>query len=196
MNYKEQTKKAYNLNSQEYIKKYKNNSNFERREEFQLFIDNLKGDKILDVGCGPGFHTQYFNSQGLGCLGIDNSEEMISYAKSNDINVELMDIENLTFEKNSFDGIWCVSSFFHIEKELVPKIINSFFNILAKNGIIYFSLKEGNGEEIDKDGRYFAYYQKEEFLDLIGNKFELVWEKEELVTGVNNIGLLLMKNYK
>ena len=192
MEYKESTKNAYNLNSEEYIKKYKKNSNFDKREEFSTFIKNLNGRKILDVGCGPGFHTEYFNSKGLDCLGIDNSKEMVKYAKKNKINVELMDMENLDFKNNTFDAIWCVSSLLHLPKKNIPEIINSFYELLSNKGTLYVSLKEGNKEEFDTKSRFFSYFEKNDFLDLF-SKFEVLWILEKEIDGFNNIGVLFKK---
>jgi 2-polyprenyl-3-methyl-5-hydroxy-6-metoxy-1,4-benzoquinol methylase len=48
-------------------------------------VGQLKGKFILDVGCGSGYWTRFFQSRGAECVGIDRSPEQIKLAKSLDV---------------------------------------------------------------------------------------------------------------
>ncbi len=52
-----------------------------------LFLAQLKQplvkQKILDTGCGPGHHSNFFSEQGCEVEGIDASYEMIRIANKN-----------------------------------------------------------------------------------------------------------------
>ena len=51
-------------------------------EQRNRFVATLwKGARIIDVGCGPGHDSAFFNSLGFDTLGIDVSPKMIEAAK-------------------------------------------------------------------------------------------------------------------
>ena len=67
--------------------------------------------KILDVGTGPGFFACILSELGHDVTGIDASEGMLSHAADNakklgvEPNLVKMDVNELTFEDDSFDAI-------------------------------------------------------------------------------------------
>lgn len=44
-------------------------------------FEHFNGEKLLDIGCGYGFYTDYFRSIGANAIGIDGSEKMIEIAR-------------------------------------------------------------------------------------------------------------------
>lgn len=177
--YKEETIKSYNKNARELAEKFKNLMDLNKRKEFQQFLDLLQGKKILDLGCGSGDHSLWFSQKGLDVKAIDISEEMIKLCKEKGVNAEVMDIEDLKFKDESFDGIWAVTSLLHIPKAKIPVVINKLSNILKSKGILHVCVKEGKGEGLikDKDSdsqRFFSYWEKEELLNLFKERFELI----------------------
>jgi ubiquinone/menaquinone biosynthesis C-methylase UbiE len=56
------------------------NKYLERPTMLEL-VGCVKGKKVLDVGCGSGWHTKYFLDQGADVVAIDISPEMIKRAK-------------------------------------------------------------------------------------------------------------------
>jgi len=75
----------------------------------RLFPDFM-GKRVLDIGCGYGWHTAYAAEQGAShVLGIDISERMIEAArqKNNYPNIQylLVAMEDLDFDIGSFDVV-------------------------------------------------------------------------------------------
>ena len=75
------------FNSPYYHILYKNRN----EKEAQIFIDNLlyhlqipEKSKLLDVACGKGRHSIYFNKKGIDVTGIDLSVNNINTAKENE----------------------------------------------------------------------------------------------------------------
>jgi len=74
-------------------------------------IDNLKGKKVLDVGCGIGQYSVFFALHGADLYGIDISEVGISTAKmiaiennvADSCHFEVKDFSNSGFQDNFFD---------------------------------------------------------------------------------------------
>ncbi|NQZ84733.1 MAG: class I SAM-dependent methyltransferase [Nanoarchaeales archaeon] len=183
MDYLESTKKAYNSNATQYIEKFKLFLDYDTYFEIQNFIKLLKGKNILDIGCGPGFQTKYLTEKGFNTTGIDNSEEMIKQGREiyKNSNIKLLELKNINKLNQTFDGIWAEAVLFHISKQDFKDTINNFNKLLNKEGLLYFSLKQGSEELILEDGRFFAYYKKEEILNSLNSKFELLNYRENKV---------------
>ncbi len=176
--YKGETINSYNLNVLEFSRKYKSMADFKGRPEFERFLSLLQGRKVLDAGSGPGDHAKYFESQGLEVTCIDLSEKMIKICKDQGLDARLMDLEEMDFENNYFDGIWMVTSLIHIKKENVPKVIAKTYDMLKEKGVFHVSVKEGEGERFENDDpitrRFFSYWKEEEFLEITKEKFSPV----------------------
>lgn len=152
--YKKLTIDSYNKTAEEY---YRIVTSFEVLPELEEFMSLLNSkDKILDLGCGPGHHSRIFSEYGFNVTGVDLSKEMINIAKKEvpAVEFQVMDILKLKFKKCSFNGVWASASLLHIQKELLPKVLDKIYNLLCEKGIFYLSLKQGEGEELLKDERY------------------------------------------
>ena len=83
-------------------------------KEAQSFIDNLicrlkipKKSMILDIACGKGRHSIYFNKRGMKVEGIDLSHNSINIAKKEEnttLNFSVYDMRKV-FKKDTFDII-------------------------------------------------------------------------------------------
>ena len=185
-NYKEATKRLYDR----YAKKYeKNTRNYTKyiENELQLFLKNLKGKRILDLGSGPGRDSLYFKNRGFGSLCIDFSEKMIGLCKEKGLEAKVMDIEKLDFPENSFDGVWAYTSLIHVSKKNIKRVIKKISGILKSHGILSITMKEGKNEEFIEDlrypneKRYTVFYSEKELLRLFSGYFECIYtSKSEL----------------
>lgn len=112
------------------------------------FIQSLNGKMVLDVGCGVGEDCKYIDQKGLYAIGIDLSEGMLRIAKDKYPNgrFQSMDMTNITYPANSFDGIISNCSLFHIPVELLHQTLESFKRVLKPNGKLLLILQEGNEE--------------------------------------------------
>lgn len=104
--------------------------------------------KILDAGCGPGNFSRYLANRGFQVTGIDISRGMIREAKKlvPDVRFAVMDMCNLPYHANTFDGILAAYSFLHIPKNLAEPTLLGFRRILVPRGILCLMVKEGRGE--------------------------------------------------
>jgi len=152
-------------------------------ENIDFFIDKLNGDKVLDIGCGSGRDAEYFVSKGLDVIGIDLSDRFIeiSQAKVPKAKFIKMDMRNIDFPVEYFDGIWLMASILHIPKLEIKDTIIKFREVLKTNGIIYISVKLGEGEKFVKRDRYkglekfFAFYTESEISNLLEDfGFEII----------------------
>ena len=101
----------------------------------------LNGEKLLDLGCGYGFYTDYFRSIGAEAVGVDASEKMIEIARERYPLSEfsVMDITmSLPFENQQFDIIFSNQVFMDIED--IDFVFSECNRILKKDGILYYSI--------------------------------------------------------
>lgn len=104
-------------------------------------FQRLNGEKLLDLGCGYGFYTDYFRSVGANAAGIDGSEKMIETARERYPLSEfsVMDITApLAFESGSFDIIFSNQVLMDVEN--VDFIFSECKRILKPQGILYYSV--------------------------------------------------------
>jgi len=151
-------------------------------DEYNVFKKLLKGKKVIDVGCGTGRDAALFVCDGFDYIGIDASSGMLKEARDRVEGAQFreMDFCKLNFAKEEFDGFWMSAAVLHVPKKDAEKFLKDIRKITKYNGIGFISL-QGNkdkDEEIKKENsieRYFAYYGKDEFVDLLrGAGFEII----------------------
>jgi len=124
------------------------------------------GGSILDAGCGSGRDCVAFLNKGYRVKAIDASSAMVSEARRLGVDAEVQSFREMTFEAE-FDGIWACASLLHVPKSEIVDVLKRFSLALKLKGILFVSLKEGEGEGIAEDGRFFSYFRLGEFCALL-----------------------------
>lgn len=94
---------------------------------------------VLDAGCGVGIPvSRFLTKKGFKVTGIDISSKMIALTKQNIPKATFYqkNIFTLDFPDNSFDGIICVYTLWHIPRADHSFIIENFHRMLKDNGIL------------------------------------------------------------
>ena len=113
-------------------------------ETLKGMLPDFKGKRMLDLGCGYGWHSIYAMENGSSSVvGIDISQNMLKVAKekTNFSEVEYIcgAIEDMDFKEESFDIVLSSLAFHYIKdyKELIEKINK----VLKPNGILIFTVE-------------------------------------------------------
>jgi ubiquinone/menaquinone biosynthesis C-methylase UbiE len=78
---------------------YSETKNESREVLYELLGSDVKGKRVLDVGCGFGKDMLYLNDQGADVFGIDSSEKMLNLS---DKTISRDRISVQSFEKTNF----------------------------------------------------------------------------------------------
>ncbi|MEW6267340.1 MAG: class I SAM-dependent methyltransferase [Thermodesulfobacteriota bacterium] len=84
-------------------------------------LDPRPGERLLDVGCGPGWHLQAFKRIGLNVAGLDPSPAMLEMARSRlgqAAEIHSGRAEDLPFEDGEFDIVVFITCLEFVEDPL------------------------------------------------------------------------------
>ena len=143
------------------------------RAEFEKFKKLLPSGTVVDIGCGSGRDALLLAKE-YDYVGIDASDEMLSGARElvPDTDFRIMDMYSLNFSSRSIDGFWATASLLHIPKRNLDRVLREIRRVTKQGGIGFIAMKEGTGERMvrgpfEGDERFFAFYQLQEFTNLL-----------------------------
>lgn len=134
----------FDKEASEYDKWYQSKlGEFVDKVETELAFSLFKptpGMKILDVGCGTGNFSIKLAEMGCKVTGIDKSEKMLEKARQKakdrglDIEFRIMDVYNIDFPDESFDGVFSMAAFEFVNK--AQEAYNEMYRVLKKDGYL------------------------------------------------------------
>lgn len=110
---------------------------------FRRMLPDLSNKRVLDLGCGFGWHCQYAISQGAqSIVGVDISERMLNQARkrsptSPSITYLRLAIEDIEFPKDSFDVVISSLAFHYVES--LREVYSKVHDCLLHDGDFIFS---------------------------------------------------------
>lgn len=108
--------------------------------ELERFVELLpESGQVLDAGCGIGKPaSKFLVEKGFKVTGVDVSKKMIEQAEVNvpEARFYQKNILTLDFPENSFDGLICVYTLWHIPRDYHSLIIQNFYRMLKDDGIL------------------------------------------------------------
>ncbi|MDM1020295.1 class I SAM-dependent methyltransferase [Acinetobacter sp. VNK23] len=111
---------------------------------FRTYMPDLVSKKVLDLGCGYGWHCQFAAEQGAASvIGIDLSEKMLQQAKelttSANVYYQQIAIEDFEADAGSFDVIISSLALHYIED--IYTIFKKAAYFLSTHGELYYSVE-------------------------------------------------------
>ena len=111
---------------------------------YKKMLPDFQGKRVLDLGCGFGWHCQYAIEHGaVHALGIDLSHKMLEEAtKRNNsprIEYKCMAIEDFDYTPESYDIVISSLTFHYLES--FPDICKKVHRCLTPGGAFVFSVE-------------------------------------------------------
>lgn len=160
--------------------------------ELEKMLPEFNGKKVLDLGCGFGWHCRYAVEKGAdSVIGIDISENMLKEAKkmtsSNKIKYICKPIEDINYSRNSFDIVISSLAFHYIKS--FENICENVSKCLVKGGKFIFSVEHPI---------FTAYGTQDWFYDQNGNLLHWPVDKyfNESIRKANFLGQEVMKYHR
>jgi SAM-dependent methyltransferase len=134
---------AYSKTFVNYYDVFKDETDYRKSiAKLSKILEQYKVKSILDIGSGTGRIDRALKNKGYRITGIDNSKEMIAYAKRKypDIEFKQMDARSFNLGKK-FDAIIALDSVltFLVRKGAFEAAIRNISLHLRKGAILYFS---------------------------------------------------------
>jgi Methylase involved in ubiquinone/menaquinone biosynthesis len=110
----------------------------------QTLLPELRDRRVLDLGCGFGWHCRYAcEQQASKVIGVDLSVNMLKRARqlTDDPRITYMNssIEDINFENDSFDVVFSSLAFHYIKA--FDEICSKVYACLAPGGAFVFSVE-------------------------------------------------------
>ena len=117
-----------------------NDNPFDERIINLIKNNNLKADKILEIGCADGNKLNQYSKllKSKKNYGIDLSKKAILNGKKKYKNLNLLNISSLEIDKIklNFDLIICGFFLYHLDRELIFHQFNLIYKKINKNGLL------------------------------------------------------------
>ena len=112
--------------------------------ELQKLLPDFINKRVLDLGCGYGWHCIYAAEQGASyVLGTDISHKMLQIAKEKTnspiVEYRCIAMEDIKLEDGSFDAVISSLAFHYIEN--FPPLVQNISRWLKKGGKFVFSVE-------------------------------------------------------
>ncbi|MFT4884702.1 MAG: ubiquinone/menaquinone biosynthesis C-methylase UbiE [Natronomonas sp.] len=176
------TREGYEAAAEAYVEKYLSESIAARFGA--TFTNAVDGDRLLDIGCGPGPDVETFVAHGYDVTGLDITRSFLREADDRIPEAAFVqaDMRHLPFDDATFDGVWASASFHHVPRREAAATLRECRRVLRPEGAAYVSVKrEGYEKPADRD-RHFEYYRPAAFRSLLE---EVGFDTIEFRTGEN-----------
>jgi SAM-dependent methyltransferase len=115
------------------------------RRRVQILLDYLElrgGERVLDCGCGMGFHLMAMGTvwDGLQLVGLDSDPERLKWAEREGVPADLVhgDVERLPFDDESFDKVLMSEVLEHLRDD--RQALREVHRVLRPGGVLAVSV--------------------------------------------------------
>jgi ubiquinone/menaquinone biosynthesis C-methylase UbiE len=148
------------------------------KEIVSAHLKKLPKTNWLELGCGTGHWTKFFNNNGFQITAVDNSEAMLEIARSKNLeNVQFLnaDATRLPFPDARFSGIVSITMLEFVDD--LEKGLNEIDRVLKPGGTLVLGClnavsdpgKNKNNDPIFKHARFFTQEEIKEILTRFGS---------------------------
>lgn len=157
------------------------NAHYDRPAVLNLLGD-IKGRRVLDAGCGPGFYAEELVARGADVVAFDQSGAMVALARArlgSSAEVLQADLnEPLPFVNEAFELVLCPLVIHHITDR--EAALREFFRVLRPGGSVVLSTQHPTADWMRKGGSYFDVREESDIWVHRGRSYEVRFWREPL----------------
>jgi len=150
------------------------------------FLKNVKGKKVLDIGCGSGIYAKILKRRGAKVTGVDISKTLLRIAEKEvkGVDFHYASIHKLPFKKNSFDIALSALMLNYVGNW--DKAFKEVNRVLKKGGVYVFSIANplfSVRERTNINNKEFwllGYSSEGQKLEIYGDYFKEGWKTWEM----------------
>jgi ubiquinone/menaquinone biosynthesis C-methylase UbiE len=143
------------------------------KEIVSVYLKNLQKKNWLELGCGTGYWTKFFNDSGFQITAVDNSEAMLKIARSKNMeNVQFInaDATRLPFPVGHFSGIISITMLEFVDD--LQKVLNEIDRVLKPGGTLVLgclnALSElGKNKNNDPVFQHAHFFTQDEIIEMV-----------------------------
>jgi ubiquinone/menaquinone biosynthesis C-methylase UbiE len=128
-------------------------------------FNEMKGKKVLEIGCGMGSHAALFARSGANYIGIDITSKAVEttnkrlelFSINQNAKAIQVDAENMPFESNTFDFVWSWGVIHHSSN--TEKIVSEIYRVLKPDGEVKVMIYNKNSTRYYLHGLYQGIFK-------------------------------------
>jgi len=139
------------------------------------FVEVVPADGVvLEIGSGPGWDADWLEAQGIRVRRTDACAAFIGIQAARGAPAELLDVVSDELG-GPYSGVVARHVFQHIERARLPDVLTRIAAALIAGGVLQITLREGQGEWIERGSSGNTYYVAE-------------WTRDELDSILGDLG--------
>lgn len=155
----------------------------------KFIVKKLKKNKtLLDIGCGNGRDTFYFNKKGLNVVGLEkskiavkNNKKLLAEKKIKNIDFFNINISSKKFQNlKKFDYVYLRFVIHAISQKIENKLLKNLSKITKKNSIVFFEFRTTK-DQLFKKGKILSKYERHT------NHYRRFIEFDDFITTLNKL---------
>jgi SAM-dependent methyltransferase len=147
----------------------------EMPESVQRAVDRLAerlgpGARVLEIGSGSGRDARALEAAGLSVRRTDITPAFVQLLRDSGHQADLVDpvVDDLAdpaAPTTPYAGVWADASLLHVDREQLPLVLSRLAAVTAADGVLFLTLKEGDGEDWSIHGsvtapRFFTFWRE------------------------------------
>jgi len=143
------------------------------REPILAVLRELRPDavRVLEIGSGSGRDALALEENGLSVRRTDITPAFVDLLRQGGYDADVIDplVDDLAdplAPGTAYAGVWADASLLHVDREDLPRVLSRLADATEDNGVLFVSVKEGDGEDWSLHGnvtapRFFTYWREE-----------------------------------
>ncbi|WP_151081994.1 class I SAM-dependent methyltransferase [Nocardioides cynanchi] len=128
------------------------------------------GARVLEIGSGPGRDARALEEAGLSVRRTDVTPAFVDLLRRSGHDADVVDpltddLSDPAVPGTPYDAVWAGACLLHVDRDDLTTVLGRLAGATRAGGLLYASLKEGDGESWSVHGsiaapRFFTYWQE------------------------------------